>query len=162
MNPATLSAYEKLLFRSSERIIGTLDKAFNPQVLQRLSRIILAPSGATVSRRGKIRVRTRESRGGSLAWAVAQRIRAAREKMGLTQEDLAGLTGIARANVARLEAGRLAPRLATVARVAQALSLEAADLLRPAAYKPAKEDTAWRDAGLGEWAGSLDREDLGS
>jgi transcriptional regulator with XRE-family HTH domain len=159
MNSSLLSAHEKQLFRSSERIVSTLDKAFNPLVLQYLSHIILPPAGGAVTRRGRIRIQTRETKGGALAWAVAQRIRAARAELSLTQDGLAELTGIARANIARLETGRHAPRLETINCVAKALNLEAADLLRLPEYKPGVEDSSWLNAGLDEWSGSLEQED---
>ena len=159
MQTITLSAHEKHLFQSSARIVGILNRAFNPQVLQGLDRIITFSTAGTVRRRGKIRVQTKESKGGALAWAISQRLRAARERKHLTQEALAGLTGIARANIARLEAGRHAPGLETINCMARALGLEAADLLKLPEHKSAREDSAWLDAGLAEWPASLERED---
>ncbi|HBB66341.1 MAG TPA: hypothetical protein DCZ93_03360 [Elusimicrobia bacterium] len=159
MQTITLSAHEKHLFQSSARIVGILNRAFNPQVLQGLERVITFSAAGTVRRRGKIRVQTKESKGGALAWAIGQRLRAARERKHLTQEALAGLTGIARANIARLEAGRHAPGLETINCMARALGLEAADLLKLPAHGSTKEDSAWLGGGMAEWSDSLERED---
>lgn len=159
MQTITLSAHEKQLFQSSARIVGILNRAFNPQVLQGLERVITFSAAGTVRRRGKVRIQTKESKGGALAWAIGQRLRAARERKHLTQEALAGITGIARANIARLEAGRHAPRLETINCMALALGLEAADLLKLPEHRAAREDSAWLDAGLAEWPASLERED---
>lgn len=159
MQTITLSAHEKHLFQSSARIVGILNRAFNPQVLQGLDRIITFSTAGTVRRRGKIRVQTKESKGGALAWAIGQRLRAARERKHLTQEALAGLTGIARANIARLETGRHAPRLETINCMARVLDLAAADLLKMPERSSAKEDSAWLDTGMAEWSTSLERED---
>jgi len=159
MQTITLSAHEKHLFQSSDRIVGILNRAFNPQVLQGLERVIIFSTAGTVRRRGNIRIQAKESKGGALAWAIGQRLRAARERKHLTQEALAGLTGIARANIARLEAGRHAPGLETINCMALALGLEAADFLKLPAHGSTREDSAWLDAGLTEWPASLEKED---
>lgn len=159
MQTITLSAHEKQLFQSSARIVGILNRAFNPQVLQGLERVITFSAAGTVRRRGKIRIQTKESKGGALAWAVGQKLRAARERKHLTQEVLARLTGIARANIARLETGRHAPGLETLNCMARALGLEAADLLKMPEHRSTREDSAWLGGGLAEWSASLERED---
>ncbi len=159
MHTPQLTAHEKHLFQSSARIVGILDKAFNPQVLQGLERVITFSTAGTIRRRGKVRIQTKESKGGALAWAIGQRLRVARERKHLTQEELAVITGIARANVARLEAGRHAPRLETINCMARALGLEAADLLKLPEHRSTREDSTWLDAGLAEWPASLERED---
>lgn len=159
MQTISLSAHEKHLFQSSARIVGILNKAFNPQVLQGLERVITFSATGTLRRRGKVHIQTKESKGGALAWAIGQRLRAARERKHLTQEALAGMTGIARANIARLETGRHAPRLETINCMALALGLEAADLLKLPENRSTREDSAWLDAGLAEWPASLERED---
>lgn len=159
MRTISLSAHEKHLFQSSARIVGILNRAFNPQVLQALERVITFSTAGTVKRRGKVRIQTKESKGGALAWTIGQKLRAARERKHLTQETLAGMTGIARANIARLEAGRHAPRLETINCMALALGLAAIDLLKLPQHSSAREDSAWLDAGLAEWSSSLERED---
>lgn len=139
--------------------MGILNRAFNPYVIQRLEYVsILAPSG-TIRRRGKIRIQIKETKGGALAWSIGQKIKAAREKKHLTQEALAELTGIARANIARLEAGRHAPRLETLNCVAGALGLDPADLLKHPENQPAREDSDWLNAGIDDWGGALEHED---
>ncbi len=154
-----LSPHERQLFDSSRKCIGILDRAFNPYVIQRLECVsILAPS-TTIRRRGKIRVQLKETKGGALAWSIGQKIKAAREKKHLTQEALAELTGIARANIARLETGRHAPRLETLSCVAGALGLVTADLLKQPESKPDREDSDWLNAGMDDWGGALERED---
>lgn len=154
-----LSTGERRLFDNSKRIIGILNQAFNPQVLQGLEQIISLSAAGVVKRRGKIRIQTKASKGGVLAWSIGQKIRTARERKNWTQEDLAKLTGIARANIARFETGLHAPRIETVRRVARALDLEAADLLKMPEHGKTGEDSAWLNAGMDEWSRSLERED---
>jgi DNA-binding XRE family transcriptional regulator len=54
---------------------------------------------------------------------VAQIIKA-RSELGLTQEALAELTGIARCNISRLESGTYNPSLEFLGRVARGLGME--------------------------------------
>lgn len=154
----TYTSPQRRLFDNSERIIGILDRAFNPQILQGLEQII-ALSAGVVKRQGRIHIQTKESKGGVLAWSIGQKIRAAREKKNLTQEDLAKLTGIARANIARFETGRHAPKIATVQRVARALDLKTTDLLKMPWYEKTSGDSDWINAGVDVWSKSLERED---
>jgi len=95
----------------------------------------------------------------SASWAVGQRIRAARLAKGWTQQDLADHSGIARANIARMEAGRHAPRVETIKVVAQALSLAMADMFKVSSYSPTAEDKDWADAGVSDWSAALAKED---
>ncbi|MBU2573516.1 MAG: helix-turn-helix domain-containing protein [Elusimicrobia bacterium] len=159
MHIAPLSPGERRLFDNSKRIIGILNQAFNPQVLQGLKQLIVLSAAGRVKRRGRIHIQTKASKGGALAWSIGQKIRTARERKNLTQEDLAKLTGIARANIARFETGRHAPKIETVQRVARALDLKTADLLKMPGHEKTREDSDWLNAGMDKWSRSLERED---
>jgi transcriptional regulator with XRE-family HTH domain len=63
--------------------------------------------------------------------AVGQRIAHERARRRVSQRELAELTGTTQSAVARLEAGRRAPRLDTLLRVAHALDCELELDLRP-------------------------------
>lgn len=60
---------------------------------------------------------------------IAGRVRARRKKRGLTQQQLADLTGIRRPNIARLEGGAHAASLETLERLAAALETTVVDLV---------------------------------
>jgi transcriptional regulator with XRE-family HTH domain len=60
---------------------------------------------------------------------VARRIRAARLKQGLTQDNLADRLGMKKAYIFQLERGSANPTLKTLVRVGFALGLEPADLM---------------------------------
>ena len=60
---------------------------------------------------------------------VARRIRAARVRQGLTQDNLAERLGMKKAYVFQLERGTANPTLKTLVRVGSALGLEPADLM---------------------------------
>lgn len=92
----------------------------------------------------------------SASQTVGQRIRAARLAKGWTQQELENHSGIARANLARLEAGRHSPRVDTVELLAQVLSVPLAELfatsiadrtsLKAQMEKPAKNRSRSVDA----------------
>jgi transcriptional regulator with XRE-family HTH domain len=63
---------------------------------------------------------------------LAERIRLARERAGLTQAQLAARIGSTQPALARLEAGGVTPNLDTLGRLANALGLELVVELRPA------------------------------
>jgi len=65
------------------------------------------------------------------AFELAQRVRRARERLGMTQAELASRLGSTQPAVARLEAGGVTPSLATLRRIADALGLELVVDLRP-------------------------------
>lgn len=155
-----LTVRERSLMARSEKAIYTLDRAFNPYVLQGLEQVMTLSPAGVVRRRGRIRILTKESQGEPIAWSIGQRIRAAREQKGWTQEDLANRTGIARANIARLESGRHAPKIETLRRVAASLKLDAASLLKMPDYRATAEDLDWLEAGMGGWFRSLANEDV--
>ena len=61
---------------------------------------------------------------------MAKRIRAAREALGLTQEQLAARARVHRSFVAKLEATRADPRVSVALRIAKALRVTLDDLTR--------------------------------
>lgn len=61
---------------------------------------------------------------------MAAKIRKLREARGLTQGELAEKAGVTREYVARLEAGRYDPSLSTIERLAKALKVKPAELLK--------------------------------
>lgn len=65
------------------------------------------------------------------AFELAARVRQARERLGMTQRELATLIGSTQPAVARLEAGGVSPSLATLRRIASALGLELVVQFRP-------------------------------
>ena len=67
-----------------------------------------------------------------LALEVGEQVRDARETAGLSQRELAARMGTSQAAIARLEAGGVGATLTTLQKVATALNLEVAVLLRPA------------------------------
>jgi len=154
-----LPARERRLLERSEKIVRALDAFFSPHVLRGLEHVLTIPTAGAVKRPRKIRILTKENPGDALAWSIGRKIRAARERKGWIQEDLANLTGMARANIARLEAGRHMPKIDTLRRVARVLDLDAAALLRMPDYREAGEDSDWLEAGMDEWSKSLDREE---
>ena len=60
----------------------------------------------------------------------AQNLRAERLRKNLSQEALGDLAGIHRTEISLLERGERDPRLTTIAKVARALGVKPADLLR--------------------------------
>ena len=65
------------------------------------------------------------------AFELAERVRQARERVGLTQAELATRIGSTQPAVARLEAGGSSPSFATLRRIAAALGFELVVELRP-------------------------------
>jgi HTH-type transcriptional regulator/antitoxin HipB len=71
---------------------------------------------------------------GKAAFELAERVREARERLGITQADLASRIGSTQPAIARLEGGGSTPSFRTLRRVAAALGLElVVELRRPAA-----------------------------
>lgn len=162
MTPATLQSLpqrERRLIMRSQEATEVLDAVFSAQTLQDLERAAGAPGSGAIRRRGCLHVRTTPDPKTAAAWSFGQKIVAARSRRGWTQQDLADHCGIARANVARLESGRHAPKLDTLKRVAQALGLAVSDLVKEPGYGPGAEDSQWLESDLGEWSTVLDRED---
>lgn len=57
------------------------------------------------------------------------RIREIRKRQGITQAELADRINSTRANIARFETGKHDPQLSTVAKLAEALGVEPAELI---------------------------------
>jgi transcriptional regulator with XRE-family HTH domain len=57
------------------------------------------------------------------------RVRSARNSRGLTQNELADIAGVDRKTISRIENSRFSPSLANVLAIANALQIEARDLL---------------------------------
>ena len=150
----------EILWTLSEKRIAALSHSLNDETARR-SDLLLASSTAApaIHRRGRPRVIVHENPQNVLAWAIGQRVRAARERKDWRQEDLARESGLARANVARLEAGRVVPKLPTLERVARALGLNTQDLVKTPAAVHAKEDQDLAEGGLGNWSSELERLD---
>lgn len=76
------------------------------------------------SRRGDSEARRRGYQEAKDAFQLGARIRAERERVGLTQSELAEKMGTTQPTIARLEAGGVTPSLDTLHRAADALGLE--------------------------------------
>lgn len=161
--PATLEKLrtkDRRLEAESARVVAELDAAFNTNVLEgALSLLAAARGGPAIRRRGRPRIQLKPAPQNVLAWSIGQQIRAARERKGWTQEDLARASGIARPNIARLEKGGQVPKVATLRRVAAALGLESDALLTAPQPVADREDRELAEAGLGEWSSQLERLD---
>lgn len=62
--------------------------------------------------------------------AFADNVRAAREKAGLTQEQLAWAAGLHQTEIARIEGGKRNPGLETIFKVARGLAVPPGELFR--------------------------------
>lgn len=160
MPTLTGSRSTKELVATSQRAIQTLDAAFNENTLEGMARLIeIASASYLVRRKGRRIVQIHKRPHDVLAWSIGQKIRAARERKGWLQEDLADESGIARANIARLERGRHAAHLSTLQRVAKALNLEIDSLLKQPEAVSAHKASALAEAGVDDWAVQLAKED---
>lgn len=143
---AAREIFESNFSATAEKRVAALDKRFVREV------------SSTVR---KFRIRLEEEPDRVIAWAVAQRVREARERQGLRQEDLAAKAGIARPNIARLEKGVHIPTLATLQKIAVALNIDINVLTASPAVTP--EDklhfAGMAEAGMDEWEKNLDEED---
>lgn len=70
----------------------------------------------------------------TIAKALGLVIRKERENLKLSQEDFAELTGHHRTYVGMLERGERSPNVVTLQLIAEALKMNASDLLREAGY----------------------------
>ena len=61
---------------------------------------------------------------------MAKRLKTLRERRGMTQEQLAEKSGVSRTYLARLETGRQDPTLSTLEKLATALKVDVAKLLK--------------------------------
>lgn len=62
--------------------------------------------------------------------SLGRKLKAARDRAKMTQEELARKARIGRVYIARLESGRYDPRASIVVRLAKALGISTDDLLR--------------------------------
>lgn len=118
-------------------------------------------SKITTTQKKKLSIRTEEDPDSAMAWVIAQRVRMAREKQGLRQEDLADRTGIMRPNITRLERGQHLPSLSTLLKVAHALNIDMNSLTAeiPLDEGDRRELLEMAEEGLQEWVSHLDNED---
>ena len=61
--------------------------------------------------------------------SLGRRIRSARKRAGLTQEELAGRSAIGRVTLVRIEKGEQSPRFDTLSNIARTLAVKVEDLL---------------------------------
>lgn len=141
-------ALERNLIRRSQELVRDLDMKLSPAILPRLEYAV-AGTAPLIRRRGRVKVRTTKDPKLAFAWAIGRRVLSTREKRGWTQQDLADRSEMARANIARLEAGKHPPKLDTLRRIAAALGLEASDLLKEPRYRPGAEDRRWLESRSG-------------
>lgn len=88
-------------------------------------------SWAAIKRaRGSSAARREAYREAREAFALAERVREAREQRGVTQAELAARIGSTQPAIARLEAGGITPSLETLRRIASTLNLELVVQLR--------------------------------
>jgi len=156
-----LRRYKKQTMEA-ERI---LDFQFDPAIIKYL---IASISGrhfkSSIKRlvlKKKISIRKEENPNRIIAWAIAQRIREAREQQELRQEDLAKMTGIARPNIVRLEQGHHVPSLTTLRKIADALHLDIKLLTaQPEITSQERHEfTGMSESGIAEWGNTLEEED---
>jgi transcriptional regulator with XRE-family HTH domain len=62
---------------------------------------------------------------------LGRNLRAARERLGLTQEQVSERSGVQPGEVSRIERGMRDPKVSTLKRLADAVEVEPGDLLRP-------------------------------
>jgi len=137
-----------------------LNRLFDFRNMQRLAAFRLADTKLPVSiPMGRFVIRLRENQKEIRARWIGARIRAARQLRGWTQEDFAQRANIARANVARLEAGTHMPAVRTLRTVARSLDVDLTELLEEPSFVETAEDRRWLDSGLDAWAESLRQED---
>jgi transcriptional regulator with XRE-family HTH domain len=71
-----------------------------------------------------VRGRERDLDAERLYAALAQRVKGHRQRLGLSQQEVAEMTGTTQSAIARLEAGTRPPRIDTLLRIANALDCE--------------------------------------
>lgn len=75
------------------------------------------------------------------AYAFGRVIHSARKALGLRQSDLAKLSGIAQADISRIERGQIAPTTPTLLKLAEALGAQI-QFVVPASSAPSNEERA--------------------
>ncbi len=78
---------------------------------------------------------------GGLARSIGARLREARKASGLTLDELAAGTGFTKGYLSKVETGRSAPPIGTLARISQALNTEVANFLQEAVPVPEPDAT---------------------
>jgi transcriptional regulator with XRE-family HTH domain len=101
----------------------------------------------TARRSGKAveRLRERLAHVGEDGWffaRIADQVAERRRELGLSQQELAELTGTTQSAIARLESGQRPPRIDTLLRIANALDCELEVSLRPRTTKEVERDDA--------------------
>lgn len=149
--------YEKQAIEA-ERV---LDLQFDPAISDYLNASVSGRHDNQPILKKKITIRTEKDPKRVIAWAIAQRVREARERQGLRQEDLAKMTGIARPNIVRIEQGRHVPSLTTLRKIADALHLDISSLTaRPEVTSETRmEFFEMAESGVAEWGKALEEED---
>jgi transcriptional regulator with XRE-family HTH domain len=61
---------------------------------------------------------------------LGKNLRQTRKQLGLTQEEVSQRSGVQAGEVSRIESGKRDPQVSTVERLAKALDVSAADLLK--------------------------------
>jgi transcriptional regulator with XRE-family HTH domain len=61
---------------------------------------------------------------------LGRNLRAARERLGLTQEQVSERSGVQAGEVSRIECGKRDPKVSTLEKLAAAVEVEPGDLLR--------------------------------
>jgi len=74
----------------------------------------------------------------------ARNLRRRRQELGLTQEQLAERTGISAPDISDMERGERPPKLSTIARIAEGLTLSPSHLLSAELFTVAAENPANR------------------
>ncbi|MGD0088982.1 MAG: helix-turn-helix transcriptional regulator [Planctomycetota bacterium] len=125
-----------------------------------------APSLCVASLHGKLprqrrfRVIREVVPGAAEAYAIGERVREARLRLGLRQDDLSNATGIARPNIARIEYGKHTPSVPSLAKIAKALGVSVQSLLAPVQPTPmTDEEKQLAEAGMQDFVEALERED---
>lgn len=149
--------------RLSEKAIQILDSWMPPAVCQNpdaIRRLWHEPRSVhSVVRRGKVRIIRTIDQPRIQAYAIGQRVRELRLRLGLLQEDLAKRTGIARPNITRIERGAHLPSMKTLRRLAETFGVSIGSLLEKPTPIPRREQRALAEAGLRDWIDQLDQED---
>lgn len=81
----------------------------------------------------RVRRRLAHAEGGWFFGQIADRVAERRRELGLSQAELARMTGTTQSAIARLESGQRPPRIDTLLRIAEALDAELVVELRPRA-----------------------------
>jgi len=160
---STVSAALRYLERKTLKAAKVIfESSFGKEASNRVEELARKyPSQGTDVKRRRFTVRTGEDTNKITAWAVGQRIRMERERQGMRQEDLAEQSGIRRPNIARLEAGKHLPSVATLQKIARALRLDMSGLMVApiSTEQDMLEFREMAEMGIQEWEKTLKKED---